>query len=65
MIITNDVEEWYKFLTGQSIDWVSWGQNENVMANRQEYNYYKEIIKILTKSKNILMVLNVGESWFK
>lgn len=28
MIITNDVEEWYKFLTGQSIDWVSWGQNE-------------------------------------
>ena len=28
MIITNDVEEWYKFLNGQSIDWVSWGQNE-------------------------------------
>lgn len=38
---------------------------ENEMANRQEYNYYKEIIKILTKSKNMLMVLNVGESWFK
>ena len=41
---------------------------ENVMANWQEYNYYKEIIKILTKSKNMLMVLNVGEhelSWFK
>lgn len=41
---------------------------ENEMANRQEYNYYKEIIKILTKSKNMLMVLNMGEhelSWFK